>query len=86
MCRPIVVMWLLKISKNMAEELKMCRENRGIIICVILQDNNSRNSEFCSTWIYFSSTSHKLPKNVSYSRVKLFVAFSGGTATFYSNG
>jgi len=53
-CRAIVVMWLLKNSKNISEKLKMCRENRGMIVCVILPDNNSRISEFCSTLIYFS--------------------------------
>lgn len=55
MSRPIIVMWLLKISKNMSEELKMCRENRGIIICVILPDNNSKHSKLYSSLIYFSS-------------------------------
>lgn len=87
MSRPIVVMWLLKISKNMSEELKVCSENRGIIICVILPDNNSKHSKLYSTLIYFSSNSHKRFKlKASYSRVKLFVVFSGGTASFYSNG
>lgn len=74
-------------SKNMAEELKMCRENKVIIICVILPDNNFRNSKFCSASIYFPFTSQKLSKlEVCYGRVKFFVAFSGGTATFYSSG
>lgn len=53
MSRPIVVMWLLEISKNVSKELKMCRENRGIIICVILPNNNSKNSKLYSTLIYF---------------------------------